>query len=653
MKNYMVFPQFSGKKSSYFFSLIFLITCSHQIFNFDTLPLIFLFLYFLLATAIIFAPLSNCKIFPNSSPLGRPSFSSIAIGLVISVPIILYFLCTFNQDLPLWGDHQAHTAMSYGTIAFWAMSPGMGDISNKSLGDLHVFNRATLLVFLILITFLILKFRNTTASGWLVISIWIGTITFLSITGEYEFLRYPSAGYFLDIPFNTLVYIFDTNRLWNGPRIGNALAPAIWLFVLRPIFLRKWPTIDVFPWAVIVFWLPESLHYFSSSYLEPWAIICALLSIELIIRYRADGATGALFFMGLAACIKEPFILAIPAIWMIGRPWQNFRKFWELNIAAFIAGLPFLSYLYLRYHSPSQVITNSQRGFELRGNWYSLDNFSIYFGNIYDSVGGFSGGFIVGAAILLLGMCFNRYFRGVAVANLATSTFIFLFFFTDSQSSSYSGLYRFAMPYIVFLSSGLLITALAFGQRATLFLTLSALVLVGPNMVKATNDTLKPDPTRAGIEWGSAPVFIGFPSLINMAINDDILPLNATIAIEELYPVTHIFLAPPRFIKDSRYSIVHVPQTMGESCRCTPTTPYRFKPFMRMGDDRSISVDTHGTRCPTDMAPKQCLELSKVNSAADSCMQRMFSTCEKVITKTFEDHIYAILGLGVRGASKQ
>jgi len=639
------FPQ---KNIKYFFVLVFLLVSSHQIFNFDALPYTFLILYFLLGLGIIVVPLTGDKIFPVHSRLGRPTFSSIMVGITISLPTIIYFLFTFNQDLPLWGDHQAHTAMSYGTITFWAMSPGIENVSNKSLQDINLLNRATILGLLALLTSIVLKYKHTPATCWLMVSSWAAMVIFLSATGNFEHLRYPSAGYFFDMPFNTFVYLFDQNRLWNGPRIGSALAPVIWLFVLRPVLIKRWPSIDILPWAILIFWLPESLHYFSSSYLEPWAIICTLLAIELIVRYRSEGAAGALLLTGVAACVKEPFIIALPAIWLIGKPWQEIKKCVELSTAGLIAGLPFLSYLYLRYDSPAPEVTMAQRGFTVRSDWKISEDLTFHFGRLFESVGMMASGFLIMSGILLLGMCFTKRFRTVSVANIVTATLIFLLFFADHVSAKYAGFYRFAMPYIPFIASGLLITGIAFGKKTQLFIVLIALCLVGPGMIRATGDTLKPDPVRAGIEWGSSPVFIGFPSLVNKAINEKILPKNVTVAIESLPPLTHIFSSPPRFIKNNYYSIKLVEQDSKESCQCSQHTPYRFKPFMRMGDDRTISVDAYGTRCPRDMARDQCLKLSNVNSSSERCMKKMLRTCEEVITKNFDGHIYAIFGIGVR-----
>ena len=70
-----------------------------------------------------------------------------------------------------------------------------------------------------------------------------------------------------------------------------------------------------------------------------------------------------------------------------------------------------------------------------------------------------------------------------------------------------------------------------------------------------------------------------------------------------------------------------------------------------MGDHRSLSIDTYGTRCPRDMAREQCINLSEINRGTEECLVKMTNSCEKVYTERFDGDIYAIFGLQVTGHS--
>ena len=66
-----------------------------------------------------------------------------------------------------------------------------------------------------------------------------------------------------------------------------------------------------------------------------------------------------------------------------------------------------------------------------------------------------------------------------------------------------------------------------------------------------------------------------------------------------------------------------------------------------MGDHRSLSIDTYGTRCPRDMAREQCINLSEISRGTEECLVKMTNSCEKVYTERFDGDIYAIFGLQV------
>ncbi len=92
--------------------------------------------------------------------------------------------------------------------------------------------------------------------------------------------RYPSSGYFVEIPLRLLV----TGKGFGDPslfvdRISMALSVPVWLFILRPLAVRRWPDLAILPFALCYFWQKDIVYWTASVDLEPWSIVLVMVAV--------------------------------------------------------------------------------------------------------------------------------------------------------------------------------------------------------------------------------------------------------------------------------------------------------------------------------------------------------------------------------------
>ena len=336
--------QISGANVVPAFFCLITIAANHAVFRLGALSPIWTAASVLVLAAIfLLAPSLDIA----AEPPGRLQYRHVAIGLVAVAPILASLVLGWNREYPFGGDQSFHLKHVFYLLHWWASAPGAPPVHVfPSAGDLRpehfrqllaipwqlLWCRAALMVVIVAIT----AWWYWRSRHWAFIFASVG----LLLWGLFEksiYFRYPAGGYRLPILFTLPSYIFGNIEL--ASRVPNALAPAVWLFALRPWLVGRWPDLKILPIAALMLWHKDAIFYFNSAYLESWALVFALLAVEVIVARGPSGAPLACLLIGAASCVKEPFILALPFVWLAGAPWrQSWHKASELTGAAIAAG---------------------------------------------------------------------------------------------------------------------------------------------------------------------------------------------------------------------------------------------------------------------------------------------------------------------------
>jgi hypothetical protein len=255
-----------------------------------------------------------------------------------------------------------------------------------------------------------------------------------------HYARYPATVYVLQTPLFWLAGAIGAVESINLNRLFESLALIAWLFLLRPLILRKWVT-----WSIVaVVWLlvtqGDTLYYLGGAYLEPWSLVFCLIALEVCI----DGDFRLAFaFIGLASIIKEQAIVLLPffvlAAWAKeGFPWHRLLN---LGLWALFSMLPFLSYFLYRRDSnvwrTAEIadVSSLANGDRIRE---FLHRVTIQF----SMTGTFIIFFLI-IAILVITWMRRRRFLTPELFVIGSVIFLPLFFYSDRISAGWTGYPRF------------------------------------------------------------------------------------------------------------------------------------------------------------------------------------------------------------------
>lgn len=501
-------PQFLGVY------LIFILVLTNLFLILDDIPLV---LEICIIGILLASALGRADIPLRGNPdttLSIPSFSKLMIGLGLCLPAIAYLGLTFDQELATAGDFGFHVGSYFSANGFWNYRGGW------------LFLQVVAIVAPILVLW---RFGLTSIAIVLALCV----LVYWSTVGDYGFSRYPSLGYILRFPLVGIDHslLNDTVRLSASfgllDRVSNLLAPLSWLFLLRPVLFGAWPDWRVVPVAGFLLFQPMFVYYTTSTYLEAWGVIFSLLSIESIVRHGDRGAVLACLLIGAAAMVKEPFILALPFVWMSGRPWIGpWTRRVTLFTAGLVSGLPFVVYYLFRLPSDSHraVYLTPERLWseEVLGQF------------VYRLIQDFEpSGFILLVAVILLtcvmiGLARSRRWHMACL--LGSGIIINALFLGDSINGGDGtvGYYRFFMIPLPFLCAGLWAIGYPAADSRTVRVVLAVAtvgVVAGHSMPmgKALIDTTRPDAVRNFIEHFTTPVFFPIEELVGRAHEEGLL----------------------------------------------------------------------------------------------------------------------------------
>jgi hypothetical protein len=253
----------------------------------------------------------------------RANQRDVLLAIAASAPIFIYLIATWHQEFPYLGDQWLHNAGAIEAYAFWW--PFGWVVAASAIG------------------FVVLRVRRNENSPAALIALALVVAAGLAIPHPLSFAgRYPGTLHFFSVPLRAVMHA--TSPL-NVERLLNALSIPIWLLVLRPLIVRRHVDIFAITIAAMLFWQKDNVYYFTSGYLEPWAIVLLLVAAEHLVRFGSEAVWRPLLLLGIAAMVKEQLILGLPIVAAIYFPRRG--RIEHLVVTA-VAATPFV--LFSRAH---------------------------------------------------------------------------------------------------------------------------------------------------------------------------------------------------------------------------------------------------------------------------------------------------------------
>ncbi len=559
----------------------------------------------------------------------RPNLTSLTAGagwgLLISAPVLIYLWLTWSQEFPYIGDNQYHQAGLISSYLFWT-----GIASSFAL--------------FFIITGLI-------AALLLRLSIWIPAAFILLFVSSYVgetppvFLRYPGLGRaFGDV----LMWLSDYSQwdsFFNILRTSNALAVVSWLFILRPLAVGRWPGPGILPFAFLFFYQQEVVYYFTSGYLEPWALIFVLLAVELlIVRKTVRAHCVAFLLVGLASLIKEQMIFILPFVWLASRPWvpgERLDKF--LCVLASI--VPFLIY-YL-----SRKEADVSRGFSLTSaeQVFSVEKLSTFADRIQFHFG------VTGILLIMAMLGLYLYLvvkppvpRIIVLSLAAAGLFQIAFFYVDAGSVNYAGYPRFLLAaYLMLCASALFLPMLFKGmvtKRNTLLIAAGVFFLQGFMLVPYMLQTLKPDSVRNFSQHFDHPVFLPVAELIRQAEVRGVLRPGQLIYVSDPtgWDISSIKSDYTKLGRKYRFETGN-----DYRCQCNANNMATIAPFIYFGNlnrdlPENLGMQPGYARAPMDFYRRW----REVNARRPQCIREIEASCRYSFTATADGELVGVMGVG-------
>ena len=307
------------------------------------------------------------------------------------------------------------------------------------------------------------------------------------------FGRYPAGFYLIATPLNVAFEVARIPYPFTANHIVNVVSVPVWLFVLRPLIIGRWPDWRVVPVALLVYFQAPALVYAASALLEPWAVVFLLLSAEAAAAFEPDDRWRAVLLCAIATFFKETAILLLPAVWLIACvEWRGLRpSIRRGGITVGVASVaPFLIYYAVRRS------VEIQRGYEMAGvaGTWTMARLSEWIGNVRAQLG--IGGIVAIAAAWVWSARRNLIWSLTALA-------LAVFFFADAGSLPYTGYGRFLAYSLIAICGAVFARAYRAGGEPKTLMALGALIAVLqlPAVMHMFTLDFEPDYERNSLEW--------------------------------------------------------------------------------------------------------------------------------------------------------
>ena len=318
------------------------------------------------------------------------------------------------------------------------------------------------------------------------------------------FGRYPAGFYLLATPLNVVFDALNSPYPHTANHVMNVLSVPLWLFVLRPLIIGRWPDWQVLPVALLIYFQGPALVYLGSSLIEPWSIVFLLLSIEALVALPAGDRWIAVVLASVAAAFKEIAVLLLPTVWIMACvEWRGLRPSLRPNaIAAGVAAItPFAMYYLVRRDAEVHRIVAVATAAEV----LQSARIAEWLTNVNAALGVAA---VAGVALLFVGTL-----RHVAWA--VTTLALVIFFFVDALSVPYTGYSRFLAFALVALSGAVFATSHRTTDRRLLIaVPLVMTALQAWPVARTFALDFRPDYERNSLEWKGSLIRLPIRALI-------------------------------------------------------------------------------------------------------------------------------------------
>lgn len=531
---------------------------------------------------------------PFRFPKNKPRLFQILIGVLLTLPPIIYLALTAHQEFPFSGDHDHHMFMAHGLIAAfgWYLL-----LVPASFG---------------LCLFVSRKWKYV----WLV---WLAAAFLLSQQfPPLEFvLRYPSGHYIISAPLNAAFLSLPDFSPMLGNRIMNALACVLWLWLLRPTLIRRWPDTRALLLASAFLFQREWIYYSTTNYLEPFCLIFIFLSIEAAIDPEIENEWLAPVLAGIGCAFKEQaiFVLALTGGLAVLRSRKTLGISRSLLAATTIV-LPFFAYWSAR--TQSGIFRKVE--FLNPVDTLTSEIISKYHSHLNDYLG--VGGWLALAAFFALwiwAICIARPHRLFLLGSMAIVLGSELLYLCDNLSLEYVGHPRFHLLSWPILASSLLAIYI-YSPRFQKALVVTALFLIAlqvPKSYELFGQTSEPDYLRNFSEQYASPLYFPIAKLLDQLPRHDGWSLVMTNPVEGHWlPYSGAAAYGSRL---SHFSKVQLSPKL--ECRCDGPR------------SASMILDVYQPKAEPRV---RIVSLNKPEDVR-ACVRSLKMSCANVITETAED----------------
>jgi len=489
----------------------------------------------------------------------RANARDALLAIVATAPVVVYLITTWHQEFPYLGDQWLHNAGAIEAYTFWW--PWMWIAAVAAMA------------------FVAIRVRRNEESPAALIGLAV-VIAIGLMTQPHSFAgRYPGTLHFFSVPLRALMHA--TSPL-NVERLLNALSIPIWLLVLRPMVVRRRVDVAALTIAAFLFWQKDNVYYFSSGYLEPWAIVLLLTAAEHLIRFGDEAVWRPLLLLGLAAMVKEQLIISVPIVTAIYFPFRGTRRsqFEHLLVAA-VATTPFVLFWRAREHFKTWGVAAPVPSEALSAAHFALfrERIGLQFGAALPLV-------IIALLLLIVFAARRRAFA--VLLCIAIADFAVIYFAKILQP--WAGYPRLNLVPLAMAAIALGYAAELLAKRSRIAAAMIVSITIASNtvgLVPAVRDTFRPDSARSFIEHSDAPLF--FPireSLTAAERNGLIAPGNRVDLFTNGKHIFQFFWAGP--LEDqypdlaARYRLRSASFAgMPERCRCTDPSIAHLAVFIR------------------------------------------------------------------------
>lgn len=563
----------------------------------------------------------------SSRGTGKPAVGSALGGLALAAPTAAYLTLTWRQEFPFLGDHNVHLRYLEESFDFWKI--WLLPVTAAMILAAYLYRRR--------------------ATRWIALLTVAAMGIGLVVDSPARFaVRYPGLFHFIAFPANAASQVFSWDSPLNAARLTNAATPLVWLFILRPLIIGRWPDRHIAPLAAFLLFQKDFIYYFTSAYLEPYAVVLVLTAMELLFVEGRDGALRSALLIGIASMIKEPAFLVLPFFGVMAFTSQDRRRaIARKGGALLVAATPFLLYYDVRKHSA----VFRKAAFESLFSEAATSERFIRFGQRLGEQFGWATVVMLALALtsVTLSLLPNRH-RLFFAATTSASILSMSFFFLEKASAGWIAYPRFQLIPLALLSAPLLVVGEMLSARAdaepgeirvalpTMAIAVLLIAFHLPSTALFFGKSAGNDVDRNFFEHKDAPIYFPVAALTRAASDRGMLDRITTIGVVSNihgvvagYGLFSLPLAYPRISRTYRIGVGPLDSRSTRDCGCTSKSEAKagFFVYFPPGDWRGF--------------PRAAMQ-----RAAQECEAEMVRSCSSTVSMRREGQLIASIGSGVR-----